>query len=500
MEENKNQGKVVVIRENNNQKKSNWTWGRYGKSIIKFKYWNIGVTVALALAGFLGVRFIYNNKKSSFVSSFSYTLPLTMDNDTGNGTYSDGTAFNYLDLLSSETLKEVVNSNSDYSSIDVDNIVKNNSISITTNGYTDTDGKFNISLPITYTISGKLSAIGSQELAASFISDLASTVKTKAIAAVDNFKISDVIPTDSIFNSLDFEDQIELLSEEYDQIKNSLSNLTKTIDLDSSLIKVDSEGTTLESELSNFTLNYKKGAGTQMTALNGSLESNYYVNFEDSKINDKIDEFVSLGTLDIESLKTVLTNLDNYQTAYDNIKQVIGSNAEVAKQAAELNERILALKQSKTNYEKELKTLGYDVPSEVTLKNVSSIVLSTTSSGKIQMLNAAKNGTDEGKSWASDCKTFAKSILNVKTSLKSSIEKESECYRYASKYYRNKVNFTYAGIINVSGSISPWIGLAAGAVIGFLATSLICSGVYVSKVIKEENEAKAAINAEESDK
>ena len=486
-EKNNDNRQVLVIQNEEEVRPSKWTWAKYGKSIAKYKWWVLGSTVALGLAGFLLIQFGYNPSKVTFKSEFSYNLAMSEDGD-GNGTFVDGTVFNYYDIVSRDNLLAVKETSSDFSGINVNSVVKNNEISIGVNGYTDSaTNKFVVSTPITYTLSGKLSSFGDQDTATKFIQALIDSTKTKAETAIQNYSISSLFPADSVYEDLDFEYQISLLSKQYDQIKSSLEGLYKTAGGTSDVVKGNKDQT-LASIISDYELSYQQGAGTVFTALDSKLESKKYVNYDVDDVQSSIDTLTELGETDIESLKSTLQNIDIYEERLNKINQaVLAGDSAAANQAASYNAKILELTLQMNDYTKELKTLGYVVPDPVTLDNLNTITL--TGEGKIQMLEAVKSGSDEGKAWAASCASFKKSIAEVKKQLVEDTATGSEVYRYVNLNYRDSVHYSYPGVIDTSGSLSPWIGVGVGAVVGFLASSLVCCVVYISKEDKEKANA-----------
>ncbi len=480
----KNDNRQVLIIQNDEEKiPSKWTWAKYGKSIARYKWWIVGGTFALGLVALLVVQFGYNKSKETFKSEFSYNLAIKEDK-AGNGTFMDGSVFNYYDIISEENLLAVKATNPDFAGIDVAKAIKKNDISISVNGYRNsTTNEFVVSLPVTYTLSGKLSCFGKQETATKFIKAVIDSTKEKAEAATNKYSISTLFPTDFVYSGLDYEYQITLLSKQYEQIKTTLQGLYTTIDENSSMIK-GNDSQTLDSIISDYELAYKQGTGTVFTALQSSLESKKFVNYDTSNVQSSIDKLTELGESDIESLKATLKNIEIYDERLKGISQsILAGDSAAASQAAMYNEVILKLSLQKNDYAKELKTLGYNVPENVTLDNVGTIAL--TGDGKIQKLDAVKNGTEEGKSWAKACETFGNNIINVKNKLVKDIAAGSEVYRYVNNTYRNAVSYTYPGIIDVSGSLSPWIGAIAGLAIGYLTSSLICCAVYISKEDKD---------------
>ncbi len=487
-EKNTDNRQVLIIQNDEERKSSKWTWGKYGKSIAKYKWWVTGSTLALGLVTLLAIQFVYNPSKETFKSEFSYNLAIK-SGKSGNGTFLDGSTFNFYDVISESNLLAVKKTNSDFSGIDVSKAIKNSGISISVNGYQNsTTNEFVAFTPITYTLSGKLSYFGNQDTATKFVKAVIDSTKEKAEAAVQKYSINNLFPVDFVYASFGFEYQIELLAKQYDQIKNAMESLYTIVTSDSGVIKGNSDNQTLDSIISDYEFSYRQGAGTIFTALNSSLESKKFVNYDVNNVQSSIDELKELGETDIESLKSTLRDIEIYDDRLKGISQsILAGDSAAASQAALYNEKILELSLQKKDYAKELKTLGYDVPEDVTLENINTISL--TGDGKIQKLQAVKDGTEDGQKWAKACESFKSSVIDVKNRLVKDITMGSDVYRYVNNTYRNNVYYTYPGIIAVSGTVSPWIGAVVGLFVGYLASSLICCAVYISKEGKEKADA-----------
>ncbi len=92
------------------------------KSKIRFAIFFVVVLITLVL----GLKFGYNNAKYQYSASFYYDV-----NGFDGETYLDGSTFNYSSLISLNQLTNVKGTNSNYSSIDVDKLYKENGIKIT---------------------------------------------------------------------------------------------------------------------------------------------------------------------------------------------------------------------------------------------------------------------------------------------------------------------------------------------------------------------------------
>ena len=147
------------------------TFGRILK--VAFSNWKIFVPVAavVALSAAVGIHFGYNTLKGKYSSTFSYSSA-----DLAQDKYADGSDFFYKNLVSYTNLSAVKASDEKYKSIDVDAIVDKNAISITT----PEEGEK------TYTITLSYRYIKNQDLAKSFIKDIAESALKKDAAIVND--------------------------------------------------------------------------------------------------------------------------------------------------------------------------------------------------------------------------------------------------------------------------------------------------------------------------
>lgn len=503
MSENSNDNRqILVIKDDEETTPSKWSMKKYGESIKKYKWWVSGITLGVAVAALLGVQYGYNSLKTTYEAQFAYNLALTETGD-GNGTFIDGTNFNYLSIISEDSLLEAKASSDEFASIDVNGLLESNGIAITVNGYTSqTDGSFVVTTPVTYTISGKLSSLGDKNTATKFIRTLTDLLKDKNEKAINNFTISSFLPVDTVYSDLEFEDQISTLESQYKQILKVFNyliqpstNTTKTDGTEEetttkkdtiSIIK-GNDTDTMETIISNFELSYKQGSsGTVFASLSSTLDSKKYVNYNPDDVQSTINKLEELGESDIEGLRSTIKKISMYQAQIDAIKADVLSDTSVARLLAEYSKSLLELSILKADYENELLNLGYNLPTNVTVDNIDEITL--TGDGKIQKLKAVQNDTEEGRTYAAACLAFKNNILSYKEKLEKDVEEGTKIARYVYSHYNDDIYYVYPGVITTSGSISMWIGAAIGLVVGYLASSLICCSIYVNK---EEETASA---------
>ncbi|GEM_PF-3697413 len=524
MDEKNNDGRqVLVIQNDEDIKPSKWTWAKYGKSIAKFKWWNVGATLGLGLVGFLGVQFGYNSTRS-FTAKFFYNLPIRIDSD-GDGAFVDGTPFSYFNIISYDNLTSIKETDKAFSKIDVTNITKNNEISIAINGYTDAKtNQFVVSTPVSYTISGKLSSLGDRDTAAKYVKALIESTKKDSESKVNSYSIPNLLPAS--FSELDFDQQIEKLSDQYDKVDSTYLELESVLsastttdtssatstknkkaeDTTSIIVTGDEKGTPIQTIRSEFELRYRDGGISKFTTLMGELENegSYYVNLNgdlsDDNINTMIQQFINAGNgIRKNILPSIITDINNYTS----LLQIVSTGT--ADSNATLSSYYNTMIENKTKerdeYIRRLRVFGFGIP-DAGISKLEDLAKITEphakdehgeliqKNGKVQKLESFKgvaSSERENDPWKKGCDAFQTKITEVKTQLLKDIDSGSAVYRFVNNKYRNSVNYyVYPGIISVTGGISPFIGIAAGLVLGFLASSLICCAVYISEEDKKE--------------
>ena len=116
---------------------SNWSFARYFKSIAHFKWWVIGFTVAGALGGYLGFRFILNPMKKNATITYAYNLA-GEDNEDGTVRFIDGSTFSVYDLTTKDVVEKVRASKEEYANVDTNGLIKNGLIKVSRSvGYYD---------------------------------------------------------------------------------------------------------------------------------------------------------------------------------------------------------------------------------------------------------------------------------------------------------------------------------------------------------------------------
>ena len=184
---------------------------------VIFRRWKLllFITGIIFVFGLLGSQLIYNRLKTNYTTTVVYNV-----DGINNGTYSDGSAFNYRDLVKLENLEKVKadGENGKYSSIDVKTLVEKEKISVERKVEQDETKTVNT---IVFTITAQAKYFKNSDQAKDFLYDvmLQPVVKTINIEKEANRKAN----LDSFNQSPYFANQISYL-------KNQLSYINSTYD------------------------------------------------------------------------------------------------------------------------------------------------------------------------------------------------------------------------------------------------------------------------------
>lgn len=493
---NEEKQNIVLLQSGDERKASRWSFRRYGKGIAYGKWWVLGASVLMAVAGYLGIEFGLNRMRGAVNSSFSYeNLALTTSN--GSLAYLDGTPFAYPSIVSRESLEAAKASDAKFASINVDSLL--DSINITIKAQED-----GYSGPTVYVLSSSLSSAGNVSLARSYFSALIEAPNTKAMGIAANQKVSDLIPDN--FASLTFEDRISILSEQKSAINKALSSLTNRFP---STAAINKEGTLLEKFASDVKYALMPDGSDVIEGLEDSYRANHWAAFTDATIDKTIAKMEETAEGYIERLRDGVNEITVKQAVlddfYSSANPVIMNDSSFTATIAEYTRRITDLKTKRVDYLRELEFYGYTVDefrANPTLQKIDTIVLSSPT-GSLNRLKSIKAGTADAATvaWGEGCAAFATKIDTIKELLvgEEGVDKQvngATHYLYANNY--STVTYYDASVVKVSGTMTPLIGAAAGLVLGFLVSSLVAAGVYIGKIDptaqaiadKEKEEAK----------
>lgn len=470
--------KENIIEE---EKPSKWTFGKYLKGIAKYKWWVIGSTVLGTVLGFVGFKFVLNPIRKNLTAQYSYNLAGTYE-DEDTIRFVDGTVFNSYDLTNIENLKKVKDSKEEYSRIDVEKIITDGGITVTKDiiekdtSTTTVKDKTTENVSITYTLVAKARCFPNDKVGKEFLYDLITLPKSLSNAAISNYHVGSYFSP--VFETLSFETQVEQLGKQYDA---NIEVYTALSEKFSTSAAVDGNGTKLYQALNAFQSKYYS-AGSQVfyKELESSLAANKYVKYNADDIDQAIADIKAAANSNIESvdrLKDQIATYESILTQWTNIKTYITDESILHEKIIELSDKIAALKTELFNVVKELNKFGYECDSDGKWDYKSALKGSRYYLEQIK----ADPTSEESVAFANGCKAFTKRIADYHDVLEDDSEVTTSVLRYCYDSYQNRVSILGTGYVVTAKGISDFIGLAAGLVLGFAISSLICASIYINK-------------------
>lgn len=307
-------------------------------------------TLAIAIIGILAIMLGYNKYMPSYAASFEYTYPSLINNE-----YIDGSKFDYRTLTSLDTLEQIKNSNSSFSSIDVEELYENDDIKIEL-VYDDEEEKTTYS----YYISIASKYFRSAKQAKDFIIAL-TTIPTNK-----NLELTETITHDSYLTLFDdsniYESQVSMLESQYNLLMSKYNNL---IGFFSDVVL--SDGKVMSTKVRNIEANFNSdylGSLYDEIRINGYIKENsIYKNHlevrketlqENLEINN---EKLTIFENKIKAITDTSTNSIVIIESYtQEIVKLVNENSQIEKEIKEIELKLDGINDSK-NF--EIKLLSY---------------------------------------------------------------------------------------------------------------------------------------------
>lgn len=467
----------VIIKEETSSS-SSFNFKNYIAGIKKFKWWVLGFTVGCAVVGFIGFKFILNPMRSVFTGTYKYELAGKMEE---NGSYRliDGATFDYQDIVSTDVLKAVKESKDEYKNIDVEKIHKSNAITVERILESSKNSKTQeeTTVDISYVITAKTNVFPKGEIGKQFVNDLVFYPKQISTEAIEKCSVTSFID-DSLSNE-SFEKQISEMTNQYNAILSCYKELTSDF---GPLTSAGNQGENISSAYNSFLARFSNGAIDTVKLLEGRMYSDCYVNYNiEGKTTEEKDAKVKDLKKLVASLQDSKTSLEKQITIYeDSLTALLNAKVtfedekaskEYLAQVNELNEKVVELKQSKEKVEKQIKLYGDGS--------------STVNPCIINYINGTVTPADP--TWKDRNAAFINEVKGVCDALKEETEKATKVYKTVYTLHRNKVSMIESGYISTDKYIPDVIGLVGLAVVGFVITTLVTTGVYISKKDKKED-------------
>ena len=185
-------------------------FGRNKQRKILFLCLLVGIT----LFGILAIKLVYNTSKDTYTAQFNWTTVGLSD-----GKYVDGSTFNYKELQTSDVLNEVKDSNDEFSSISVENMLGDFTITYVT----EKDDDDNVTNQY-YQISVLKKYFKNKTQAADFIKAVADYPINENIEKLDSINLTSNLTNYS--SSVVYDNQVTYLTNQYNLLVSYYDTLT----------------------------------------------------------------------------------------------------------------------------------------------------------------------------------------------------------------------------------------------------------------------------------
>lgn len=329
--------------EANNTIEESMTLGNILSALFCKKMIMLIITLVITLFGTLGILLIVDKPRKTYTSEFS----LSTINLDENSTYIDGSKFDFRELISSNTLKKVKESDSKFSKIDVDGLITSGSINIQKVDVYDEDIMKTENKAVLkqsyYRLTLKKNAIGNADIARSFVDKLANMVITENITKTEEMDYTANLTSFDSSNRYDtqieyLKSQFDLIIEGYNALKESYGNVSyknKSIDSYMNAVEVyfkDYTFANMQSELEQYGYikNYSQNGRVYYTAVSNSVETykTTYAKLQqlEAQRDATLDKYKDLNTIENTGLDEVYKQIAELATSLEDIKQTIKVN------------------------------------------------------------------------------------------------------------------------------------------------------------------------------
>ena len=459
--------KKVYVEE---EQAGSFTLKNYFRGIKRFKWWVIGSTVACAVLGFVGFKFVLNPSMAKLTASFKFDLAGKTEDDE-NYRLIDGSVFNYYDIVSKENLQKAKDADKEkFSKIDVDDLYSNGAISVekvVTQYVTNSEDNIGVK----FTVKASLGSFPNVEVGSDYLYTLINLPKDISSAAISNYSMNCYILDTRAEEA--FDKQITALSKQYNKVSSVYYELQNKFGGNANS-GVNSKS--LVELLDDFSNRYDMGAITSIKLAESSLTANKFVNYVEGKEAEKISELHALCKSYIDALRTYESDEKIYSKSLEDLSQAQNinmSNTEYSARCLELEQKVTSCKQQIEKLKIQLDLYGYEKSGDEWVFNASKD-------------SAIKNLTDKDPTWVASNNAFKTTLEGLATSLLEDRETATKAYKNAYSVYSNKVTILDSGYVSLEKHISSILSAPVGALLGFLVSSIVTTFVYAYKVKKED--------------
>lgn len=441
----------------------------YGKGVAHYKFWILGITLAVGVAAFAITKFFINPSKQSVSIELQDDILLAEDGKH----FVNGDTYAYTDIISKNNIEQTIENNS----------------SLSKYTYSNVKGAFTIALKENttnqYVLTANVSNFGNAAKAENFVEALLENIQNNATSAIDSVVTTNYLPSSiDEFNKLDFEDALTLFSTQYSYINSKYQGLVQNF----------STSTTINSKTLNqyYTDFQNKNFQTIISDANGVISRNKYLNVSNqNEVESKIVSFENLRYAYQDDLNKIKQDISAYESELESLSKfnttTISTTTQTEGTSDEFNKRVLTvsstineLKTEKNSLIKKLTNIGYVVTEDTTSITVNDYDPSNTNS----YLYKLNNITDD---YLKQCSAFKTQISQIYSNL---INENSTLTTLAKGVY-SKDNNQYTVLSSTtSGGYSSILFGGIGLLVAYALSSFIFAEVYINLDYSKNKEEK----------
>ena len=463
--------KELIVNEQKEEVKR-LTFQKWLKGIAHYKWWVIGGTLVLGVAGALGTEFGVNRITEKLTADYAYNLATITDEDNVER-FVDGSLFNYSNVVSKGNMEAVKLSDEQFKKIDVDKIVKNSTITVTREVNYKTDSNGNVvanSRTVSYTITAKAKYFPSKEVGKKFVEALIYSPKTSSSLAIERYSVTSYITT--TFSELSYPEKVGALQSQQKVIASTYQNLEEKF---GGYVIGNGNGETLAQIISDF-----NSKSNKVGILANAFYANGYVDYVAGQESQRILAIKEEAEANIKALESKQNELD---VAKDLLKTMqsatmistLESESEYSKELIKLKNQIVALSNEIDGLVKDLHWAGYFANAE------GEWVFDNTDTH-----NACYQLSTLDTTWVEKNTAYGEELAAAASSLIAERSEATDSFKYMYNHYNNGVAVFNSGYVQVKGNIAWPIGLVVGLILGFVISSIVTGQVEVYYK-KEEN-------------
>ncbi len=411
------------------------------------------ITLAITIVGTLAIVLGYNNLTQTYTTTFGYSNPNLFDDK-----YVDGSSFNYQTLIDEDTLKDLVKSDSEFKSIDIDQMIDDEGITITVNKTINQTETEIIVSEKDYTITVNSKYFKNKKQAKAFVKAVTELPLKKNDQVIESVKNDNYLT--SYASNNDFISKANNLVSQYNYLMSSYKDLISNYD--NMLV----DGMSLSSYQNNLLAFYNESS---LSMLCDEIIANIYVlDYETNKeeFNNQYEYYKNKYDLNVKTINALQEKVDYLLSKSSNVTSL---------ELSDYNSKIAEYTIENIEYQNKMKYYGNALGK-----------YETTDSNYV-----VKATTEENKAFASKLDNYyneIKKFTDTYTSVSTSAIKSCD------KAYYNSTN-----IVSINGGISAVLAIAISLVLGLVIACITNLIVDRKKLVAAYNNTPITNNTDTKD-